>query len=517
MKLARSQNAVRNMRMGLISKIVNMLLPFLVRAVFIRTLGAEYLGVNGLFSSVLSVLSLAELGFGSAIVFNMYKAIAEDDEAAINALLYFYRKVYRCVGAIILGLGLLMIPILPHLTKGSYPGDINPTVVYLVFLLNTVLSYFLFAYLGSLMSAFQRNDVSSRIGMVVNIGMNLAQIALLVTVRNYYAYLAIMPLFTILSNIRTAVVAKRMFPQYRPFGRLNAAVTGSIKEKVGGLAISKVCQVSRNAFDSIFVSIFLGLTKIAIYNNYYMIMSSITGFFGILTSAMIAGAGNSVAMETQEKNHRDMMRINFVYMWISGWCTICLLCLYQQFMGIWAGKDLLLPMSSVVLFCLYFYTLKLGDVRSIYVDAAGIWWQLRFRALAEAFMNIALNWILGKAFGINGIIAATLISLFLINYCYGSQLIYRHYFTQFRVRQYFTFHAKVTAVTAAVCAVTYLACRFLPMTLPFFFVRGIICVLLPNILYFVIYRRTSMYREAMPWMLERVGIQKSSRLYRALV
>ena len=106
MKLARSQNAVRNMRMGLISKIVNMLLPFLVRAVFIRTLGAEYLGVNGLFSSVLSVLSLAELGFGSAIVFNMYKAIAEDDEAAINALLYFYRKVYRCVGAIILGLGL---------------------------------------------------------------------------------------------------------------------------------------------------------------------------------------------------------------------------------------------------------------------------------------------------------------------------------------------------------------------------------------------------------------------------
>ena len=111
MKLARSQNAVRNMRMGLISKIVNMLLPFLVRAVFIRTLGAEYLGVNGLFSSVLSVLSLAELGFGSAIVFNMYKAIAEDDENTINALLYFYRKVYRCVGAIILGLGLLLIPI----------------------------------------------------------------------------------------------------------------------------------------------------------------------------------------------------------------------------------------------------------------------------------------------------------------------------------------------------------------------------------------------------------------------
>lgn len=169
MKLARSHNAVRNMRAGVISKIVNILFPFLVRAVFIRTLGAEYLGVNSLFTSVLSVLSLTELGFGSAVVFSMYRAIAEDNHQMINELLLFYRNVYRWVGCIILGIGLLLIPFLPYLTKGSYPSDINPLIVYLVFLINTVLSYFMFAYLNSLMEAFQRTDVSTKIAMFMNI------------------------------------------------------------------------------------------------------------------------------------------------------------------------------------------------------------------------------------------------------------------------------------------------------------------------------------------------------------
>ncbi len=507
---------MRNIRMGLVSKIINLLFPFLVRAIFIRTLGAEYLGVNSLFTSVLSVLSLAELGFGSAVVFNMYGAIAQDDEDTINALLYFYRKVYRYVGAVILGIGLLIIPLLPYLTKGSYPSDINPTIVYLVFLLNTVLSYFLFAYLNSLISAFQRNDVSTRISMIMNIVMHLLQIVLLLTVRNYYAYLAIMPVFTFLTNIRTAVIAKKMFPQYRPFGKLEPEILASIKEKVGGLMISKVCMVSRNAFDSIFISIYLGLVDTTRYNNYYLIMSSVIGFMAIATTATLAGVGNSVAMESQEKNHQDMMRLNFIYMWISGWCTVCLLCLYQQFISIWVGKDMLLPMSSVILICLYFYTLRLGDIRGIYIDAAGIWWQQRFRALTEAVLNILLNWLLGRYYGINGIVAATLISLFLINYCYGSQLVYRHYFTEQKAGTYYRAHGVYTAVTAVICAATWYLCSRLPMTLPAFVARGAICVIAPNVLYLLVYRKTSMYRDAMPWFLKRIGLKKGNWVFKVL-
>lgn len=515
MKLERSKNAVRNIKVGIISNAVNLLLPFLARAVFIRTLGAEYLGVNSLFSSVLSVLSLTELGFSSAVVFSMYKAIAEDDTKSINALLCFYRKVYRYVGAIILGLGLLLIPFLPNLTRGSYPGDIDPLIVYLVFLFNTVISYFLFAYLNSLLTAFQRTDIDARINMLMNIGKNALQIVLLLTVKNYYAYLAIMPVFTVLSNIRTAMITKKMFPQYHPTGVLSREIKADIKEKVSGLMIQKVCGVSRNSLDSIFVSMFLGLTQIAVYNNYYLIISAVTGFMLVAATAVTAGAGNSVAMEGQQKNHDDMMRMNFIYMWLSGWFTACLLCLYQPFMRFWAGPELLLPMPSVALFCTYFYVLKMGDMITVYVDAKGLWWHNRYRALVESGANIVLNYVLGKYFGVNGIISATLISLFLINFCYGSTLIYRNYFTEMKAGDYFGFHARCALTTVVVCSATYLICKNLPDTFAFVFARMGICTLAPNVLFYFLYRNTAMYRTSVPWILKRIGISKS-HLFRHL-
>ena len=169
-----------------------------------------------------------------------------------------------------------------------------------------------------------------------------------------------------------------------------------IKEKVGGLLINNICAVSRNSLDSIFISMFLGLTEIAIYNNYLYIMNSVIGVISIITGSVIAGAGNSVASDSAEKNHHDMMRMNFGYMWLSGWCTVCLACLYQPFVRIWAGSGMLMQGNCVALLCVYFYILKMGDIRSVYVQAKGIWWETRFRALAEAAANIILNYFLGK-------------------------------------------------------------------------------------------------------------------------
>ena len=517
MILERSHNTVRIMRAGIVSKIANLVFPFLSRAVFVRTLGAEYFGVNSLFTSILSVLSLTELGFGSAVVFSMYKAIADDDEQLINALLFFYRKVYRYIGTIILSIGLMLIPFLPHLTKGTYPADINPLVVYLVFLLNTVASYFLFAYLNSLLFAFQRTDINTMIVMIMNIGANIVQIVLLLTTNNYYFYLIILPVFTVLTNICTALVVKKVFPQYRPYGEIDSATKAEIKEKVNGLMVEKLCGTSRNSFDSIFISLFLGLTEIAKYNNYLYIIGSVAGVMGIASSAVLAGAGNSVATETQSKNYRDMMRINFIYMWASGWCSICLICLYQPFIKIWVGDKMLLPMSSVVLLCIYFYILKMGDIRYVYACACGLWWQNRYLSLAEAGTNIILNYLLGKNFGINGIIGATLISLFFFNFCCSSQIVYRYYFTDQKVHSYFSFHAKCVAITTLVCGANWLLCSIIPDTLAGFVGKTCVCCFVPNILYFLIYRKTKKYKEAMPWVLRRVGLKVTNPIYRFLI
>ena len=511
MKLERTKNTARNVAYGYLSRLILMIFPFLTRGLFIRLLGSEYLGLNGLFSSILTVLNMSELGFSSAIVVHMYRAIAADDGKTINALLNYYRKIYHIVGTVILCAGCAVIPFLPRLIRGSYPADINLTAVYLVFLLDTVLSYFLFAHYGSLLGAFQRNDLTTKIELLVKLLMYALQISVLLISRNYYVYLFIMPLCTIARNLMTCFAARRAFPEYVPAGKVSKNTKKDIGTMVKGAMIGRVAGVFRNSFDSAFVSMFLGLTATAIYGNYYYIMDTISCLAQIPIHAATGGAGNSVAMESQEKNHADMMRMNFLYMWAAGWCAICMLCLYQPFMKLWTGEQMLLPVSTMVLFCVYLYVLKIGDVMAIYSGTKGLFWEQRYITIAEAVGNITLNYFLGKHFGIAGILWATIITMLVINFLWGCHVPFRHYFTHFSANQYILWHLKRGAVTLAVGAVTYWVCGVVTISgIPGLIVTGLICVVLPNLLFFLIYRKTPSYQEAVPWLLEKAKLIRSS-------
>lgn len=511
MKLERTKNTARNAAYGYLSRLILMIFPFLTRGLFIRLLGSEYLGLNGLFSSILTVLNMSELGFSSAIVVHMYRAIAADDGKAINALLNYYRRIYHIVGTVILCAGCAVIPFLPRLIRGSYPADINLTAVYLVFLLDTVLSYFLFAHYGSLIGAFQRNDLATKIELLVKLLMYALQISVLLVSRNYYVYLFIMPLCTVARNLMTCFAARRTFPEYVPAGKVSKNTKKDIGTMVKGAMIGRVAGVFRNSFDSAFVSMFLGLTATAIYGNYYYIMDTISCLAQIPIHAATGGAGNSVAMESQEKNHADMLRMNFLYMWAAGWCAICMLCLYQPFMRLWAGDQMLLPVPTMVLFCVYLYLLKIGDVMSIYSGTRGLFWEQRYITIAEAVGNITLNYFLGKHFGIAGILWATIITMLVINFLWGCHVPFRHYFTHFSANQYILWHLKRGAVTLVVGAVTYWVCGVVTISgIPGLIVTGLICVVLPNLLFFLIYRKTPSYQEAVPWLLEKAKLIRSS-------
>lgn len=511
MKLERTKNTARNVAYGYLSRLILMIFPFLTRGLFIRLLGSEYLGLNGLFSSILTVLNMSELGFSSAIVVHMYRAIAADDGKTINALLNYYRKIYHIVGTVILCAGCAVIPFLPRLIRGSYPADINLTAVYLVFLLDTVLSYFLFAHYNSLLSAFQRDDLVTKVNLLVKLLMYALQIGILLVIRNFYVYLFVMPLCTIARNLITCFAARRAFPEYMPAGKLPKSTAEDIGTMVRGAMIGRVSTVCRNSFDSVFVSMFLGLTATAIYGNYYYILDTISCLLLVLTSAATGGAGNSVALESQEKNHQDMLRMNFLYMWAAGWCAICMLCLYQPFMRLWAGEQLLLPVPTMVLFCVYLYLLKIGDVISIYSGVRGLFWERRHITIAEAVGNITLNYFLGKHFGIAGILWATIITMLVINFLWGCHVPFRHYFTHFSANQYILWHLKRGAVTLVVGAVTYWVCGVVTISgIPGLIVTGLICVVLPNLLFFLIYRKTPSYQEAVPWLLEKAKLIRSS-------
>jgi len=504
MEINRTTNTKRNIFWGIVNKIVTLFLPFLSRTVMIRTLGAEYLGLNSLFSSILQMLNLTELGFSSAIVYSMYKPIAEGDKDTICALLNAYRKIYKIIGIAILTIGLAILPVLPKLIHGSTPEDVNIYIVYIIYLLNTSVSYLLYAYKQALPNAFQRVDIISNITSISMGGLYVLQIVVLITIDKYYPYLILLPISTVISNIITSFYVDRTYPEYKCKGNITGEQKAKIKEKVLGLFINKVCFTSRNSLDSICTSAFLGLTITAMYNNYYYVISALTGLFNVFTNSMTAGIGNSIVVETTNKNYGDLKKINFIYMWGSGWATICMFELYQPFISICFGKQYLFPLSVALEFCIYFYALRMGDVRGTYSDAAGLWWENRYRAVAESIANIILNITLVQVMGIHGIIIATLISLFFINFILGSQIVFKYYFKNGKVNEYFKYHGIYFLITLAIGFITTFICNaFSYETSWGILMRLVISITVPNLLYFFAYRKTKIYKESMPWILNK--------------
>ncbi len=495
MKLNVMKNAKRNMMFGLANKLALVLCPFAVRTVMQLVLGAQYLGLNSLFSSILSILSLTELGFGSAVVYHMYRPIAQNDIETVNALLYFYKRVYRGIGILILAAGALWIPFLPYFIHGDYPEEVNLTVLYLIYLINASISYFMYAYKSSLLVAYQREDGNSIANLLITVLLNGSQIAALFVFRNYVLFLLLTPVFTIANNLLIACMVKKMFPQYHCKGTLPACLAQDIRQRVQGAFLSKLCMVSRNAFDSIVASMFLGLTVTAMYNNYYYVMHGVNVMLSVIPASFLGGVGNHVAVKSVEENFIELKKLDFLYMWISGWCTVCFVCLFQPFMQWWMGEEMMLPEPVMILFCLYFYLLSAGDMRSVYSSANGLWWQHRRRSVAEAAANLILNFILGRFFGIYGILTATILTIFVCNFVWGVRIVFKHYFQLFRLKEYYGCHIKYALATCVLCILTYNVCAWLPcgQVMGGLLLRALVCVVLPNIGYALIYGRTDMF------------------------
>ncbi len=489
MKIERTKNATRNIVWGVFEKIVSLLLPFAVRTVMIKFLGPEYLGLSSLFASILSVLSIAELGFSSAITFSMYKPIAEDDTETLCALLNFYKKIYHIVGSIILVVGLALLPFLHNFINGSYPSNISIYALYIIYLFNSVIGYFAFAYKAALISAHQRNDLSSKRGIIVHLFGNVIQILILIIFRNYYAYAFIAPIMTIATNLINAFIATKMFPVIVCRGNISNEIKIGLRKRVLGLLSFKIYNVIFSSVDAIVVSAFLGLIPLAIFNNYQYVQTSIIGFLGILTGSITAGVGNKMVTNSVDDNYTDFKNFTFLNAWLTGWCAICLFCLYQHFIQWWVGEELLFSVDTMVLMVLMFLFSRTTTLTYTYREAAGLWWEDRFRPLVAAVANLVVNILLVRTIGINGVIISTIVCTIFINVPWGTIILFKNYFKKSPF-EYFSKILFYVLVTAVCGLVTYLVCELLP-TVGFgiMLVKGIICVIIPNILFFAVYHK----------------------------
>jgi len=501
MKIARTKNAMKGILVGLIQRTFQMIVPFFVRTAMIHFMGIQYLGLNSLFTSVLHVLNLAELGVGAAMVFSMYKPIAEDDTATICALMKLYRRYYRIIGLLIGVVGLALTPAIPRLISGNVPAEMSIYVLYWLNLGATVLSYWLFAYRNCILQAHQRADVINTVLIITQAVQYTLQLAVILWVKNYYLYVIVLLLTTMLNNVLTAVIAAQKYPQYRPQGELPKPVVKQINGKIRDLFTGKLGYVVLNSSDTIVISAFLGLSVLAVYQNYYFIMSSIIAVIEILMASIRAGLGNSFVTETREKNFRDMDKFTFLYMWVVGVGSCCFLTMYQPFMEIWVGRELMLGWPEVVCFAVYFYVFALNKLLNVYKDSAGLWHEDRIRPLVVAFVNLGLNLLWVRSWGLRGVIISTVISQLFVGIPWVLYNLFRLFFGRSLLKGFCASLLRYAGAALLAAALLGVACAAIQCGL---WLKLALClglsVAVPCLLFYVLFGRTEQFAQALQFV-----------------
>lgn len=501
----RLQNTRRVFSSGIINQFLNTVFPFVNRTIIIYILGSEFAGLSGLFSSILQVLSLADFGFNMVIVAYLYEPISKNDTESINRILSWIRKTYHWVGTVIIGSGIMVTPFLTHLIHGGYPANINIYILFLIYLLNSGISYFLFAYKEVLLIADQRKDIVSNIRSVVKIIISILQFIALLIFRNYYLY----SILLIVGSISTNYLVNREVQKRYPFLKIiskNVSISPDTKKQLVGLLINRLSNVSRNAFDSMIISTFLGLTATAIYGNYFMIFNAVLGFIGIVSSSMQASVGNSIVTRTETDNYENLLDFSLLFSWIIGWCSVTMACLYQPFMKMWVGEELMLSTTDMILFALYFYFINMSRARNQYIFGNAFWWKLKWAYLIEAIGNLVLNIFLGRILGITGVLIATIITIFFCNYLMCNTVLFKEYFKSKPILFFYKQQIYYMIIAFFIGVGVYIICDYFNSIT----IKAIICIIVANILFALLYRPCSRWQSSMSFVKRFVKI-KSER------
>ena len=508
----RTQNARRNIITSVINKLVIMLTNFIMRTVLIHYLGEVYLGLDSLFVSILQILSLSELGISSAMVYSMYKPLAENDTPAVCALLKLYRTVYRWIALIMTVLGLAVTPFLPLIVKKDLPEGMNLYVLFFINLANTVLSYALFAYRSSLFTADQKYSVNNNIYSIFKIGGTALQVLAIILFKNYYMYSIILPLTTILKNLALYIISNKMYPQYKCEGTVPKEEINNIKKRCAGMFLHKLSFVFRNSLDSIVLSAFLGLALLGKYNTYYYIINAISGIMILVSNSVTASVGNSMVVESKAKNYADFRKLQLLYMGLTSWLTVCLVACTQPFIKLWVGEKMMFTDGIMFVFCIYFFSIHFSRVCHVYRDAAGLWWQDRFRPIVETVVNLVLNILLVKYLGVTGVMLSTIFCIVGIEGTWGTRILFKYYFSEEKMSVYMLKLLWSWLLTAGSGAIVYFICRAIPMQgIPAILVYGIIGSAVSIVIYILGNVFMPEFKPAVAFALKLIGLNKVAK------
>lgn len=488
----RTGNVIRNILGGVGGQIFTSLLQFGCRTIFISLLGATYLGVNGLFSNVLSMLSLAELGIGPAIVFSMYKPIADNDELHVAKLMNFYKKSYRIVAAIVLLIGLMLVPFLDFFINDTSNIN-NLKVIFLLILMNTVVSY-LYAYKGSMLNADQKAYIGVIIKNVFAVVQNIAQILVLLATGNYILYLVVQIMTTFIANFVQAKYVDKKYPFLVKFKNetVDKAEQRSIMQRVKGMMMHKLGSFVLNGTDNIVISKFIGVVAVGIYSNYSMIINLIKTFLTQITGSVTASVGNLIAKETKEKVHEVFNAMLLMYFWIYSFCFISFWVVFQPFIELWIGNEYLLDKGTLLLVLVNFYFTGYQNCVNNYINATGLFWETRYKPIVECLINLFVSIVLAYKIGIIGVFIGTLMS-FLCTFWVNPILLYKKYFNKSMSLYFIKFIGYFAWMIVIAFGLEFFATEFLKTSVLLWdvIIRIVMCAVIPNLIFVMFFHKTA--------------------------
>lgn len=493
--MIRTKSSIRNASVALIGQLLSYVLNFIVRLIFVRILGDQYMGVNGLFTNIMSTLAFVELGMGASITIFLYKPVAQNDEKRIICLLSYYKKAYRIIGMIIFFMAICIIPFLPIIIK-DITIPVNTVIVYFLFIIMNVIPYF-YAAEKTILDVNQEKYIITIVHYLSNIVMLIIQAILLSVYKNYYLYIAIQLISTFTENVIISIIARKKYNyiNQKSKNKLEKSTKHAIIKKMKAMTFQQIGLIVQNSTDNILISSMIGVRWVGIYSNYYLLISVIESIISQVFSSIQSSIGNLNVFADEEKKYKVYNCMLFINFWLVCFFTVCMGVLIDPFITMFFGTEYLMPKIVVYILIFNIYILNINKANSIYKYATGHIEEDKYAAIIGAIINLVLSIILAKWIGISGIFIGTTISTLTTKTFVEPYILHKYVFERkmkYNVKQYVKY--LIFTVLSSFIIITALNTFSFNNQLIDFIIKAIITVIVINIFIIVVYHRTEEYK-----------------------
>lgn len=489
MEKSRTHYSILNITTGILGYVINTILGFICRMVFVRCLASDYLGINGLFTNILTMLSLAELGIGSAIVFALYKPLAENDKDKIASLVQFYGKAYRAIGLFIWIAGILLLPFLDFIITEQPNIKENITVIYMLYLFNTSSTYF-FSYRSSLLTAAQQNYIVIGTNYIITIIQSIIQMVYLLLTKEYYGYLIIQTICTFVYNIVISKIAVSKFPYIKKenIAPLKKEEKKKLISNVKDLMMYKIAQLLVNSTDNIIITYFNGLSVSGITSNYTLFTSTLSSLLGQIFNGINSSIGNHNALVDNNQKEKMFNNVNLLNFWLFGWAAIGIIFICSDLVELCFGANYVMPVEIPIVLALNVYLVGMQNAVWTYRNTMGLFHYGRFMQIGTAILNIVFSIFLGRIWGVFGILFASAIARGLTSVWYDPYCVFKYGFYK-SPSSYFKKYFKYLCILLLDIILCYFLCKFICFNVLIdLLLKIIVCSLVTNIVFIIFFK-----------------------------